>query len=73
MSWARALLYMENSMANLWLAMVLSTAICGFIGYLFATTTDRNPILWTMLGGVLNLLGLVLLSRPVPRQRRSDY
>jgi hypothetical protein len=59
-------------MAELWLGMVISTAICGFIGYAFARKTGRNPVFWTVLGGVLNLFGLVLCSKPSFRRRRSD-
>jgi hypothetical protein len=52
--------------------MVISTAICGFIGYVFAGKTGRNPVLWTILGGVLNLFGLLLFSKTSFRQRRPD-
>jgi ABC-type uncharacterized transport system permease subunit len=55
-------------MADLWLAIVVSSAICAYIGYLFAIRTGRNPALWTWLGVALNILGLSLYSRK--RMRR---
>lgn len=49
-------------MADLWLAVVVSSAICGYVGYLFATHTGRNPLLWTALGVFLNVFGMALYS-----------
>ncbi len=50
-------------MADLWLGMVISTVICGFIGYSFARNTGRNAVLCTVLGVALNLVGLAFLSK----------
>jgi len=49
-------------MADIWLAYVVTSAICGFVGYVFAKNTGRNPVIWIMLGVVLNVFAIVLLS-----------
>lgn len=58
-------------MADLWLAVVVSSAICGYVGYIFATRTGRNQFLWTALGVFLNVLGMTLYSKKLSRQRRA--
>lgn len=55
-------------MADLWLAVVLSSAICGYVGYLYASRTGRNPAVWTVLGVALNVFGLALYSRKKVRR-----
>jgi len=49
-------------MADLWLALVVTSAICGLIGYVFAKKTNRNPVVWMVVGIVLNVLVLAVLS-----------
>ena len=50
-------------MADLWLAIIVSSALCGYFGYLVAIRTRRSPVLWTVLGVALNVFGLALYSR----------
>jgi hypothetical protein len=57
-------------MGDLWLAVVVTSAMCGLVGYLFATKTGRNPILWVMLGMVFNVFGLAFLSMMNSRRKR---
>jgi hypothetical protein len=59
-------------MTDLWLAGVLSSLICGFVGYVFAIRTGRNPLLWTSLGVVLNAFGLWIYSRKSARSRMAN-
>lgn len=58
-------------MDNIWLVIVVTSAICGIAGYIFAKKTGRNPKLWATLGVFLNVIVLALLSiksdRPVKR------
>lgn len=56
-------------MADLWLALVVTSAICGTIGYAFAKKTGRNPAVWVALGIVLNVFVLIFL--PKVKTRRS--
>lgn len=53
-------------MADLWLALVVTSAICGGLGYAFARKTGRNPVLWVALGIVCNVFIIIFL----PRTRR---
>lgn len=55
-------------MADLWLAIVISCAICGYVGYVFAIRTGRNPLIWTGLGVALNVFGLAMYARKRPRR-----
>lgn len=57
-------------MGDIWLAAVVTSAICGLVGYLFAKKTGRSPILWVTLGIVFNVFGLALLSMMNPRMKR---
>jgi drug/metabolite transporter (DMT)-like permease len=57
-------------MAELWLALVVTSAICGALGYAFAKKTGRNPAVWIVLGIVCNVFVLVFLPR-VKRRRLS--
>ena len=59
-------------MADLWLAVVLSSAIFGYVGYVFAIRTGRNRLLWTSLGVVLNAFGLWIYSRRSTRSRMAN-
>jgi uncharacterized membrane protein len=59
-------------MADFWLGLVISTAICGFIGYVFATKTGWNAVLWTAVGVILNLFGLAVFSKRPLGKRRCD-
>ena len=54
-------------MADIWLSIVITSAICGVIAYQYARNTGRNPYLWTALGAVFNLLGMALICRPRSR------
>jgi uncharacterized protein (DUF983 family) len=47
---------------DLWLVIVVTSAVCGIAGYIFAKKTGRNPALWVSLGVFLNVIVLVLLS-----------
>ena len=47
-------------MADLWLAYVITSAIFGLVGYVFAKKTGRNPAIWVTLGVVLNVFALIL-------------
>jgi len=58
-------------MADLWLAIIVTSAICGFVGYLFAVKTGRNPTLWAALGIVLNVFALVVLSAVKSRRAKQ--
>ena len=60
-------------MADLWLAIVMSSAVCGFCGYVYASKTGRNLGLWTTLGVLLNILGFVLYQRGATGQKSSVY
>jgi ABC-type uncharacterized transport system permease subunit len=57
-------------MSDLWLAIVVTSAICGFVGYLFAMKTGRNPVVWAVLGVVLNVIALAVFSMAGSRRRR---
>ena len=57
-------------MGDIWLVLVVTSAICGTVGYLFAAKTGRNPVLWVMLGVVFNVFGLALLSLVNSRRKR---
>jgi hypothetical protein len=56
-------------MADLWLVFVVTGAISGLAGYVFARKTGRNPAVWTAVGIILNILVLVVL--PMFKSRRS--
>ena len=58
-------------MADLWLAFLVTSAICGFTGYLFAVKTGRNQLLWTAIGVFLNVFCLALLMRKDSQSGRS--
>jgi hypothetical protein len=49
-------------MDDLWLVIVVTSAICGIAGYIFAKKTGRDPKLWLALGVFLNVLVIALLS-----------
>lgn len=61
----------ELSVDNLWLVIVVTSAVCGVAGYAFAKKTGRNAMLWSFLGVFLNVIILALLSirrgKPVER------
>jgi hypothetical protein len=57
-------------MGDIWLVLVVTSAICGTVGYLFATKTGKNRVLWVMLGVVFNVFGLALLSMVNSRRKR---
>jgi hypothetical protein len=50
---------MDNS---LWLVIVVTSAIFGIAGYVYAKKTGRNPTLWLLLGVILNVLVVAFLS-----------
>ena len=58
-------------MDNLWLIIVVTSAVFGIAGYIFAKKTGRDPRVWVVLGVFLNFVVLALLSikseRPVKR------
>jgi ABC-type uncharacterized transport system permease subunit len=58
-------------MADLWFAIIATSAICGLVGYLFAVKTGRNPIVWVALGVVLNVFSLGILSAVNSRRRKQ--
>lgn len=50
-------------MADLWLVLVLTSAIFGLIGYAFAKKSGRNPVVWAALGVILNFFVLMILPK----------
>jgi predicted permease len=55
--------------ADLWLAIVVTSAIGGLVGYVFARKTGRDAAVWTAVGIVLNVIILAII--PMLRPRRS--
>jgi hypothetical protein len=49
-------------MTDLWLVLLVTSAICGVVGYLYAKKTGRNPGLWAALGVVLNVVVVAILA-----------
>jgi xanthine/uracil permease len=49
-------------MTDLWLVLVVTSAICGIAGYVYAKKTGRNPELWAILGVVLNVIAVAILA-----------
>lgn len=43
-------------MIALWLTLVFTCIVFGYAGYLFATKTGRDPVRWTILGALFNVL-----------------
>jgi hypothetical protein len=66
----QASLFWGIQMGDLWLAIVVTSAICGTVGYLFAKKTGRNRVLWCALGVCLNVFGLAILSLVNSRRRK---
>ena len=57
--------------ADLWLVIVLTSAVCGVVGYVFAKKTGRNPVVWTTAGVVLNVVALLVLAMVGSRRRKQ--
>ena len=55
-------------MADLWLPYVVTSVIFGLVGYVFAKKTGRNPVLWVVLGVILNVFALGLISMKSTRR-----
>jgi hypothetical protein len=58
-------------MADLWLILVVTSAICGLAGYVFAKKTGRNPALWVTIGIVFNIIALVILMAVGGRRKAT--
>lgn len=50
-------------MADLWMALVVTSGICGVLGYGYAKCTGRSPFVWAAIGILLNLLGMAIICR----------
>jgi hypothetical protein len=50
-------------MADLWMAIVVSSAVCGLFGYGIARGRGRNAFRGALAGIVFNLVGLALYSK----------
>jgi uncharacterized membrane protein YfcA len=51
-------------MVDLLLFILITSALCGKIGYLYARRTGRNHLRWAAIGIVLNIFALALICRP---------
>jgi hypothetical protein len=56
-------------MTDLWLVLVVTSAICGVAGYVYAKKTGRDPLVWTLVGIVLNIFVVAVL---VGREKRIN-
>jgi len=56
-------------MDDVWIVTALLSLMAGSAGYFFAKRTGRNPVLWGVLGVVLNIFGMVLISFAFARRR----
>jgi hypothetical protein len=56
-------------MADLLFFVLITSALCGKIGYLYAMRTGRRPLHWAAIGIVLNIFVLAFICRP--RYRRA--
>ena len=54
-------------MADLWYVIVVTSAICGMVAYMYAKNTGRNERRWAVLGVAFNLLAVAWVCR---RHRR---
>jgi hypothetical protein len=50
-------------MADLWMAIVVSSAVCGLFGYGIARGRGRNAFRGALAGIAFNLVGLALYSK----------
>jgi hypothetical protein len=57
-------------MADLWLTLVVTSAVFAAAGYFFATKTGRTPWHWALYGLIFNILVLVLMAVVGPKTRR---
>jgi peptidoglycan biosynthesis protein MviN/MurJ (putative lipid II flippase) len=48
-------------MSQLWLTLVLTCVIFGYAGNFYAKKTGRDPLRWTILGVLLNVLILAAM------------
>ncbi len=48
-------------MPTLWLTLVLTSVVFGYAGNFYAKKTGRDPVRWTILGVVLNVLVLAVM------------
>ena len=51
-------------MVDLLLFFLVTSALCGKIGYLYARRTGRNHFRWAAIGVVLNIFALAFICRP---------
>ena len=51
-------------MVDLLFFILVTSALCGKIGYLYARRTGRNHFRWAAIGIVLNVFALALICRP---------
>jgi len=51
-------------MVDLLLFILITSALCGKIGYLYARRTGRNHFRWAAIGIVLNIFALAFICRP---------
>ena len=50
-------------MGDIWLSIVITSAVFGLISYKYARHTGRNPRAWAILGIAFNLLALAWICR----------
>jgi hypothetical protein len=59
-------------MGALWMEVVVSSILCGLVGYVFAKKTGRNPALSVAVGVILNVFGLVVISFLGSQRQKRD-
>jgi hypothetical protein len=61
---------MAELLADFWLMLVVTSAVFGAAGYLFAKKTNRVTWHWICYGVLLNFLVLLLMAVVGPKTRR---
>jgi hypothetical protein len=51
-------------MFDLLFFILITSTLCGKIGYLYARRTGRNHLRWAAIGIVLNIFALAFICRP---------
>jgi hypothetical protein len=58
-------------MDDFWILVALLSLLVGGAGYFFAKRTGRNPVLWSVLGVMLNVFGMILISFAAASRRKN--
>lgn len=60
-------------MTLLWLTLVTTGALAGVAGRIYAQTTGRDPLRWTIVGVLLNVFVLMVMLAAGRQPKVRDY